>query len=327
MARLDGHMIRTRLAPTPSGLLHIGNAWSFVLTWLAARRDPTSPTAAGRGRIHLRIDDLDAARAQDAFLEDIFASLRWLGIDWDTGPRDVAEFKAAHSQRLRLDRYRAAAENLKTHGTVYACDCSRAQIRLSGTVYPGTCRDRGLDFDQADHAMRFQVPSSAVSVRDADGGAFALHPARDPGDFVVVRRDGDPAYHLASVIDDTDLGVNFIVRGLDLVPSTGAQIALAAALDLKEFGQARFWHHPLVLDDTGAKLSKSLGAESLAALRDRFPDPAPVLRWFAQALGKETQGVHTIRDLLQGFDPVRISTNPLQLSDFWKFIEAEVTDR
>jgi glutamyl/glutaminyl-tRNA synthetase len=212
-------MLRTRIAPTPSGLLHLGNAWSFVLTWLAAR---SAPTASGRGRIHLRIDDLDAARTQDAFLEDIFASLRWLGIDWDGGPRDVAEFKAAHSQRLRLDRYRAAVEKLKVHEMVYACDCSRAQIRLSGPVYPGTCRLRSLDFEQPDHSVRFAVPSGVVALRDADGGAFVLHPARDPGDFVVVRRDGDPAYHLASVIDDTDLGVNFVVRGLDLRPSTCA---------------------------------------------------------------------------------------------------------
>src|SRR5690606_41399145 len=123
-------MLVTRIAPTPSGLLHLGNAWSFTLTWLAAR-------AAG-GHVWLRIDDLDAARAQDEYLEDIFASLRWLGLDWDSGPRDVADFKARYSQTLRLDRYRAAVETLKAGGHLYACTCTRSQLRGAGPIYPGT---------------------------------------------------------------------------------------------------------------------------------------------------------------------------------------------
>lgn len=311
-------MIRTRIAPTPSGLLHLGNAWSFTLTWLAARSGRNTPT----GHVRLRIDDLDAARVQDAYLEDIFASLRWLGIDWDSGPRDAAEFRAAHSQRLRLERYRAAAETLRERGRVYACACSRAQIKLSGPVYPGTCRVRGLEFGQPDHAVRFRLPAGPVRVRDAAGGAFTLHPARDLGDCVVIRRDGEPAYQLASVVDDAEHGVNFVVRGLDLMPSTGAQAALAAALGLAAFGQARFWHHALVLGENGEKLSKSAGAESLAALRERFPDPAPVLRWFARALGIPPLGVHTIRDLLPGFDPAGVPTKPLRLADFWRFVDS-----
>lgn len=318
--------MRTRIAPTPSGLLHLGNAWSFTLTWLAARAAPR-----GQGHVRLRIDDLDAARAQDAYLEDIFASLRWLGIDWDSGPRDVAEFKALYSQRLRMDHYRDAVKTLQEHGCTYVCSCTRAEIRTqtgsSGAVYPGTCRIRGLEFGLPDHAVRFRMPDDVVQVRDADGGRFELRPARDIGDFVVWRRDDEPAYQIASVVDDMEHSVDFVVRGLDLMPSTGAQAALAAALGLYAFKQVRFWHHPLVVDDTGEKLSKSKRAESLAALREQFPDPAPILRWFARSLGRDEQGVHAVRDLLPGFDPIQISTKPLLLSDFWRFVNSGTSDR
>jgi glutamyl/glutaminyl-tRNA synthetase len=296
--------------------LHIGNAWSFTLTWLAAR--------ASGGTVRLRIDDLDASRAQDEYLEDIFASLNWLGLDYDAGPRTVAEFKVSDSQRLRLDSYRTAAEVLKAGGHVYACACSRAAIRALGPLYPGTCRTLGLDLDAPeDHALRFRLPADPVTVRDYDGGSSSLFPARDMGDFVVVKRDGDPAYQLASVVDDQAHGVNFVVRGLDLVPSTGAQLALAAALGHSQFAATRFWHHPLVLDDASHKLSKSRGSDSLAALRERDADPARVMQWFAHALGQEPEVVRTVRgpsDLLSGFAPARVPTNPLRLSDFWRFM-------
>jgi glutamyl-tRNA synthetase len=309
--------LHTRIAPTPSGLLHLGNAWSFTLTWLAAR--------ATGGTLRLRIDDLDAARAQDEYLEDIFASLRWLGLDYDAGPRDAAGFKAMDSQRLRFDDYRAAAAALHEGGHLYACACSRARDRESGPLYPGTCRDLGLVAAEG-HALRFRLSPAPVAARDADGGVSSLHPAQTMGDFVVVRRDGEPAYQLASVVDDTAHGVNFVVRGLDLIPSTGAQLALAAALDpsgLGGFASTRFWHHPLILDDREEKLSKSRGAESLAALRARFADPAPVFRWFAGALGlppETARAVRTARDLLPGFTPARVPSRPLHLSDFRRFV-------
>jgi glutamyl-tRNA synthetase len=317
--------LQTRIAPTPSGHLHLGNAWSFTLAWLAAR--------ARGGRVHLRIDDLDADRVREEHLDDIFASLRWLGLDWDSGPRDAADFTAAFSQRRRLHRYRDAVERLQARGHAYACACSRAQVRGFGGVYPGTCRDLGLDSaldagtpEGPERSLRFRVPDASVNVRDADGGAFALHPVRDMGDFVIRRRNGDPAYQLASVIDDEDLGVNFVVRGLDLMPSTGAQLSLAAALDLRAFARARFWHHPLVLGNEGEKLSKSRGSESLAALRERFPNPAPIIRWFARTLDVPAQGVHTARDLLHGFDPARVPPTPLHLSEFWQFAESGAGD-
>lgn len=331
--------LHTRIAPTPSGLLHIGNAWSFTLTWLAAR--------ATGGTVRLRIDDLDAARAQDGYLEDVFASLAWLGLDWDAGPRDVAEFKARDSQRLRLDDYHAAVRALIAGGHVYACACSRARIRASGPLYPGTCRDRGVSLAEfypippspgevarAPHpgpaaALRFRLPPNPVAMRDAAGGTTPLHPARDMGDFVVVRRDGAPAYQLASLVDDRAHAVNFVVRGQDLMPSTGAQLALATALDFRDFAAVRFWHHGLVLGDLNEKLSKSRGAESLAALRARFPDPAPVFHWFALALGASPETARATRapaDLLPlfarsaPFTTAQPAPAPLYLSGFRGFL-------
>ncbi|MEO7424697.1 MAG: glutamate--tRNA ligase family protein, partial [Fibrobacteria bacterium] len=163
--------MKTRLAPTPSGFLHAGNAWSFVLTWLLARSQG--------GTVRLRIDDLDTARFRDGYGEDIFASLRWLGLDWDTGPRTVAEVKGIYSQQSRLGKYRAALEALAGREEaggplIYACACSREQVkRAAGAsgrpgVYPGTCRDKAIAWRENfghphpaldNHPLRARVPS------------------------------------------------------------------------------------------------------------------------------------------------------------------------
>ena len=168
------------------------------------------------------------------------------------------------------------------------------------------------------HSLRYRLHAGPVRARDAEGGAFDLRPDRDIGDFILRQKNGDPSYQVASVADDEAAGINFIVRGLDLVPSTGAQIAHASALGYREFPRARFWHHSLVLGDAGAKLSKSEGAESLLKLRARFAAPAPLYRFFGEALG--VPGAATARDLLPGFNLARVPTKPLYLSDFWRMI-------
>jgi len=317
-----GYQIRTRIAPTPSGYLHLGNAWSFVLTWLAARSQG--------GRISLRIDDLDAARFRDEYLEDIFVSLRWLGLDWDGGPRDAAEFKSAHSQRRRLERYQEALGRLRSARSVYACRCSREEVRRAASasasgnpgLYAGTCRNQDLDPESEGSALRYRAFPGTVRVRDEGGGVFELHSNREIGDFIVRQRNGDPSYQLASVVDDEDLRINFVVRGMDLTPSTGAQLSLAKSLGLKTVPQARFWHHVLMLDNAGEKLSKSnsksADANSLSALREKFPDAAPLYRFFSRYLGVDPAGVISARDLLSGFRIEKVATLPLRLSDFWR---------
>lgn len=309
----------TRIAPTPSGLLHAGNAWSFLIAWLCAR--------SRGGAVHLRIDDLDAARSRREYLDDIFASLAWLGLDWDTGPRDAGEFLGDWSQRLRLAEYRAALETLRDGRAVYPCACGREQVRRDAAAagfpgrYAGTCRHAALDASLAAFPgeaarpgearggslpLRARVPSNAqVTLAIFGGGSEILAPGRETGDFVVWRKDGLPAYQLASVVDDEALGIDCVVRGSDLRPSSGVQVWLAERIGAGAFPNAAFLHHPLLLGPGGGKLSKSAGSESLRALRERG-GPQALLRGFAAWMGMDPAGVGGVRDLLAGFAPERL---------------------
>lgn len=337
---------RTRFAPTPSGYLHLGNAWSFVLTWLLAR--------SRGGSIHLRIDDLDAARLRPEYLEDIFESLRWLGLDWDTGPRDTADFLARHSQRLRLDRYREAMGRLSAlrgpdGPAVFACACSREQVKRAARVpglYPGTCRSLGLDPATPGTTLRLHVPEEEeAEALDGVSGRLRLRPGRLVGDFILRQKNGDPAYQLASVVDDEDLGIDLVVRGSDLLPSTAAQLALARRLGAQGFLGAEFVHHGLIVrgeageggkGPEAGKISKSsMGSSSAGAtvmegssagphpddtalrtLRARLGSPGRIYAFFARTLGQDLPDAARAADLLPGFRPERIPAGPLRWEDF-----------
>ncbi len=254
---------RTRFAPTPSGFLHPGNGISFILTWAIAR--------AADGHILLRIDDLDKARFRQEYLEDIFETLDWLGLDYDQGPASVADFMANWSQHRRLETYTAALDQLRENGLLFACDCTRKQIREQSEdgLYPGRCLDRQLAYDRKDVSWRvaLQEPTK-VSFHDWRWGHRILDLAGDVGNFVVRQKNGFPAYQIASLVDDREYDINFIVRGKDLLSSTAAQLYLAKLLEWPAFQQATFWHHPLLMDDDGGKLSKSAGATSLRSWRN-----------------------------------------------------------
>lgn len=238
------HMLRTRIAPTPSGFLHIGNALSFITTWNWAR--------AHGAELILRIDDLDAPRTQDAAVDDIFEQLQWMGIDWNEGPRNRAELQKTYSQTLRLGRYREALGMLwnAPERRVFACECSRSQVTEC------TCRDRGLTHVPGKTAVRLRA--------DLDQAL---------GDAVIWRKEDLPAYQLASVIDDLDLKISHIIRGEDLKSSTVFQKNLARALaqagwaDAEAFHLIHFMHHPLITGPAGEKLSKSAKSTSLIELR------------------------------------------------------------
>lgn len=255
-------MLRFRLAPTPSGYLHAGNAYSFLFTDRLARRFD--------GRVLLRIDDLDAERKRAEYVADIFDSLRWLGIDWAEGPRDAADFEENWSQRHRMHRYDALLARLRAGGHLFACDCSRTRLQHTGAggVYPGFCLEKNLPLDAPDVAWRIRVPEAqTVAYIDEILGPQTSALGLDLGCFVVRRRDGLPAYQIASLADDLHFGVNAIVRGEDLLGSTAAQLFLAEILGEKSFCENKFWHHPLLRDAEGHKLSKSDGADALRAMR------------------------------------------------------------
>lgn len=287
-------VLRTRLAPTPSGLLHPGNALSFIITWCLCR-------AAG-GRLLLRIDDLDAARRRPEYLEDIFRTLDWLGLDYDEGPAGVEDFLQRHSQHTRLDLYHAALDRLRAAGHLYACPCSRRQIgeRSPDGRYPNTCRERGLPFDAPRTAWRVRVPEGTqVSFREWRSGTRSYPLAGEMGDFVVRRKNGLPAYQLASLVDDLHYEINFIVRGADLLASTAAQQFLAAGLDARPFREALFWHHPLLTGPDGEKLSKSKGAGSLQEWREAGRSPLPLFRDAGRWLNIDPEAVTSLETLLE----------------------------
>ncbi|MEY4137478.1 MAG: hypothetical protein RL205_1606 [Actinomycetota bacterium] len=237
----------TRIAPTPSGFLHLGNAVNFALISLLADR-----WDAG---IYLRIDDMDADRARPEYVDDIFDVLAWIDIPSLAGASDRADFEANFTMTARTDYYRSQLDLLNDHGLeVFACACSRVDLAAAGGLRcAGDCATRGLELEKGSTALRLRIPEgTSVRMHDRTVDLAAEH-----GDVVLWRRDDLPAYHLVTVIEDRDLEVTDIVRGEDLVESSALHVWLARYLDAPTLVQARWWHHPLVTDESGAKLSKS----------------------------------------------------------------------
>ena len=252
-------MTTTRFAPSPSGRLHLGHAFSAALA-----RD------AG-AHFLLRIEDLDPGRCRPEFVAGIIENLAWLGIAPDAPPLVQSE---------RIANYAAALDQLRAEALVYPCFCTRADVAASlaaphgdaGSAYPGTCR--GLPDDPARRASTphsWRLDSAAAMTRTAlptwrerDGAHFTATPA-DIGDAILARKDAPASYHLACVVDDAASGVTLVVRGEDLRPSTPVQRLLQALLGLPE---PAYLHHPLVLHDDGRRLAKRDLAPTLAAMRD-----------------------------------------------------------
>ncbi|WP_375445676.1 glutamate--tRNA ligase family protein [uncultured Fibrella sp.] len=266
-----------RIAPTPSGFLHLGNAVNFVLTWLAAR---------GRGApLLLRIDDLDADRKRPEYVDDVFRTLDFLGLDYDLGPASPDDFEAHWSQRHRIGRYVDTLEGLRASGTLYACGLSRRALQARGVTYPAEGRAQQRSLDEPDVAWRFRA--------EGDGSA----------DFVVRRRDGLPAYQIASLTDDHEFGVTYLIRGRDLQESSDRQRQLASALGWSDFLDAQVWHHPVLMGENGQKLSKSVGDGTVAntsirAMRDRGTGPDLVYGQVARLLNAPPEAAHRLTDLL-----------------------------
>jgi glutamyl/glutaminyl-tRNA synthetase len=287
--------LKTRLAPTPSGFLHIGNALSFALTWALARQQG--------GVLALRIDDLDNARFRQEYLQDIFDTLHFLGLDYDEGPRHPADFRLNYSQLHRLPLYHELLDRLAQQGLVYACPCSRTQIAAVSPegLYPGTCRNKQLPLDTPGLAWRLRVPEGGVvAFQDLCLGEVEVPLGEVMPDFVIRRKDGVPAYQVASVVDDVRMGVNLVVRGQDLLSSTAAQLFLARLVGEEAFTKVRFVHHPLVQEPSGGKLSKSHDSLSLFEMRKRGVKPAEVWGMLARLLGWPEE-VREPQAFLKGF--------------------------
>ncbi|MBO9561670.1 MAG: hypothetical protein J7621_02815 [Niastella sp.] len=250
---------RTRIAPTPSGYLHLGNVLSFVITVAWARR-----TGA---KVLLRIDDLDRERYQPAYVQDIFDTLNFLELPWDEGPRNVAEFGQQYSQVHRMPLYKEALQALVQDGKVFSCTCSRSALQHT-VAYPGTCRNKHYPLDMNQVNWRLYIdPTAPIHIKGVPSGTITTTLPDPMQDFVVRKKDGFPAYQLSSIIDDLHFEVDLIVRGSDLWPSTLAQLYLAAQLPSNNFSAVSFFHHALLTGANGSKLSKSAGDTSIQFLR------------------------------------------------------------
>ncbi len=295
---------RGRFAPSPTGPLHVGNARTALLAWLAAR--------AARSSFVLRVEDLDGPRVRPGLERHILEELAWLGLDWDEGP-DVGGPSGPYRQSERRERYGEALERLRAARLVYPCFCSRAEIAAAsqaphgagdeGPRYPGTCRELGTREVAARSARRapswrFRAPRGPVRFVDGFHGTCAFDVAAEVGDFVVARADGVPAYQLAVVVDDAAMAIEEVVRGDDLLSSTARQLLLYEALGLRP---PRFTHVPLVTGDDGARLAKRHGAVSLGELRERGADPRAVAGLLASLSGLGSRGRVHPRELVEGF--------------------------
>lgn len=270
----------TRFAPTPSGLLHIGNALNFALTWWTTRKHG--------GSIALRIDDADRERFRVEYLEDIFESLNWMGLDWDHGPKNAKEFESSFSQSFKKERY---FKRMNSSTGLYACECARKDIRAldKNGIYQGTCREKSLLFakDKCSIRQKTDLPC---------------------GDYIVWRKDDLPSYHLTSLVDDQDLKCNFILRGEDLKESTIVQRDLEEHIGGTEFRSAKVYHHALIKGPKGEKLSKSrpqdLEAFHLKTYREKGLSPKDLLEDLFSELKINGPAPRTFGELLERTPPM-----------------------
>lgn len=271
---------RGRLAPSPTGFLHLGHARTF---WTAQER----ARAAG-GILVLRDEDLDAARCRPEFVLAMLEDLHWFGLSWQEGP-DVGGPCSPYQQSRRLDFYRSIFTRLQDRNVIYPCTCSRQDVQRSAQaphaadeepVYPGTCRTRTPD-KSARTSWRFRVPDGQeISFHDRNLGPQKFVAGQDFGDFIIWRHDDVPAYQLAVVADDAAMGITEVVRGADLLVSTARQLLLYRALDM---APPAFFHCPLLADERGTRLAKRHDALSLRRLRAEGHQPAALREKFLQA--------------------------------------------
>jgi len=260
---------RGRIAPSPTGYLHLGHARTFLITAERARQSG--------GKLILRNEDLDPDRCRTEFVSAMYEDLRWLGISWSEGP-DCGGAYAPYSQSERREFYLAAWKKLRDTGAIYPCTCSRKDLAASASapnnmddepVYPGNCRSRndGLAFEKpAGVNWRFRVPDDEeITFDDQHFGRQRYVGGRDFGDFVVWRRDDVPAYQFAVVVDDDAMKISEVVRGADLLKSTVRQLLVYRALGLQA---PKFYHCDLVRDERGERLAKRHDALSIRKLRE-----------------------------------------------------------
>jgi glutamyl-tRNA synthetase len=318
-ARSTSRMAAGRLAPSPTGGLHLGHARTFLIAWLAARQSGA--------RVILRIEDLDSSRVRAGSIATALSDLRWLGLDWDEGP-DVGGSSHPYIQSERLSLYARALDRLKASEGVYPCTCTRADIERAalaphaedeGPTYPGTCAHRSASDARAlgdrMFAWRFRVPAGPVFWNDLYLGPVELDPSQVGGDFVVARQPVGYSYQLAVVTDDAAMGISQVIRGLDLVPSTPRQVLLYRMLDLPV---PAFGHVALAVGPDGRRLAKRDGSLKLTTLREANVDPCLLVGSLIHSCGWSERAVPmTPRKAIDLYDPARLNALPWVVTEPW----------
>ncbi len=290
-----------RLAPSPTGLLHLGHARSFLLAYWSARQQ--------QGSLLLRLEDLDRERSTEDYIDATLRSLEWLGLDWDGAPR---------RQSAGLECIRSIAQTLLDQGLAYPCTCTRADLRAAVAApqqgatelrYSGHCRGRYASVEVArtesglDPALRYRVPEGLVAVDDACAGPSAFDVAADCGDFLILRRDRIPSYQLSVVVDDAVDGITEVVRGDDLLPSAARQQLLQRDLCYRT---PQWRHVPLVVDEHGRRFAKRADDLSLEKLRGLGIAPESIVGWVARHSGWPELDRATAAELVKSFDWSRV---------------------
>lgn len=305
-------MTAGRLAPSPTGAQHLGNARTYLLAYLSAR-------SSGLPLV-LRIEDIDSPRVKPWAIQQAIDDLRWLGIDWDQGP-DVGGPHAPYLQTQRRDHYRRALESLIQSDRVYPCTCTRKDIAAAGSAphfehegnrYPGTCsawrHGQSLP-DSKPFCWRFRTGNQPIVFQDLLHGTQRCIPANDLGDFPVTQKNGQPSYQLAVVVDDAEMEITEVVRGDDLLASTFRQIEIFCALG---YDVPRFGHVPLVIGTDGRRLAKRHGDTRLSQYRQAGLAPETIIGWASYSVGLKA-------------DPSRCQASELIDSFSWEQVAREET--
>lgn len=311
--------VRTRIAPAPSGDLHVGNVRTALYSWALARRHG--------GRFLLRVEDTDRSRVSEQSYLAVQEVLHWVGLDWDEGP-GVGGPHAPYRQSERLALYQEAAARLEAGGQAYRCYCTQEEVaarraaRAGGPAarvagYDGHCRTldpaqrRRYEQDGRRGVLRFAMPPGSTTWRDLVRGEVTIR-HEDIPDFALTRADGAPLYMLAAAVDDMAMGLTHIVRGEDLTTATPRQLALYAALGYPQESWPAFAHLPLLVGADGKPLSKRHGEVSLAWYRDSGFLPEAMLNYLS-LLGWSLPGDREffgVQEMVAAFTLDRVSRNP-----------------
>ena len=309
--------MRGRYAPSPTGHLHLGNARTALLAYWQTR--------AQNGQFIMRAEDLDSQRSRPEFIRANLEELRWLGLSWDEGP-DTGGPYAPYRQSERFRLYEAALETLQASGHLFTCYLSRKDLQGvasaphgAGSVYGAAQRKLNEQVKPQKQqggkapSLRFLVKPQTLSFDDKVSGNVTLNPAHDIGDFVVRRADGEWAYQLAVVVDDIAMNITHVLRGDDLLPSTGAQLLLYEALRAEP---PVFAHVPLLLEVDGSRLAKRKGSLTLTALKKANVKPERVVGLLAFTLGLTEDLVEArADDFTEAFDLSLICKEPFRLTE------------